>query len=296
MSRSFTPFFPPLILEKCLDLAKLITENKTGRANLKINLGNSRFDFAFENSSSSKAPDGISNKARKSKKKSSSDQRRDFLRRQKFLEKKRSSCPENTPPLSASSNPSLANVSAQPAIKESPLNAEVSNDTETLEEIVDTNTSNPVIENTRIMEVDVPPPISPISSPSSISNADPPKPITLLSPNNFRIDLNANQKDLPPELIENHSDETISISVLLKGRLRSSETSLRRTLKKCNLRSIEPKLYINLEEKARTIFHISIRKIALQTTLLSILENWISFEDVQPPCFRVSIGEKTFVM
>ena len=89
--------------------------------------------------------------------------------------------------------------------------------------------------------------ISPISSPSSISNADPPKPITLLSPNNFRIDLNANQKDLPPELNENHSDETISISALLKGSLRSSETSLRRTL-----RSIEPKLYVNLEEKWRT--------------------------------------------
>ena len=56
MSSSFTPFFPPLILEKCLDLAKLITENKTGRANLKINLGNSRFNFAFENAGMARKP------------------------------------------------------------------------------------------------------------------------------------------------------------------------------------------------------------------------------------------------
>ena len=290
------PFFPPLILEKCLDLAKLITENKTGRANLKINLGNSRFDFIYENASSSKAPSGISNKARKPKKKSPSDRRRDVLRRQKFLEKKRSSCPQNTSPSTASSAPSSANVSAEPAIKEYSLNAEASIDTESLEEIIETETSYPVNDDTRIMDADVPSPISPISSPSSISNVDPPKPIASLPPNNIPIDLNITKKDLPPEFIENYSDETISISVLLNGRLKPAETSLRRTLKKCNLRSIEPKLHLHLEEKAKSIFQISIRKKTLQNTLLSILNNWISVEEIQPPWFRVCIGNNIYLM
>ena len=139
------------------------------------------------------------------------------------------------------------------------------------------------------MDVDVPSPISPISSPSSISNVPPP---ISIPPNNFLVDLNIKKEELPTELVENHKDETIDISVLLNGSPKSAEASLRRTLKKCNLRSIEPKLSSNL----KCAFIISIRKTTLQNTLLMILNNWISVDETKPPWFRVRIGDKLFIM
>ena len=237
---SFTPFFPPLIMEKCLDLAKLITENKTGRANLNINLGNSSFDFAYENSSS-KALNGTSSTARKSKKKSPSDRRRDVLRKQQFLEKKRSSCPENVSPSTASST----NVSADPTIQEHPRNAEASKNMDNnLEEFAEAEVADPVNNeenSTRSMEVDVPSPISPLS-PSPIQNRP------YVPPNTFIIILNKEKKDLPPDLFQNLNDEMIQITVILNGNCKSTESSLRRTLTKCNLRSIEPKFNSNTKD------------------------------------------------
>ena len=291
---SFTPLFPPVILEKCLDLAKLITENKTGRANLKINLGNSSFDFSFENSTS-KALTGTTGMARKLKKKSPSDRRRDILRKQQFLEKKRNSCPDNSSPSTASST----NVPADPATQEHPRNAEASNSLDNLEEFTEAEVPDPVENTTRNMEVDVPSPISPLS-PSPIQNRP------YVPPNTFIINLNKDKKDLPPDLFENHIDEMIPITVILNGNRKTTESSLRRTLTKCNLRSIEPKVHSNQQDylfspnnqkdKAQSLFTIVLRKTNLQNTLKNILINWIPVEGTNDPWFRASIGEKIYLM
>ena len=109
---TFTPYFPPLILEKCLDLARDITEKQNGKAAFELNLGNSRFKFSIDNSLNTKT--GFPSRGSKSKNKSPSDRRRDALRRQKFLEKKRISSP---PSAVSSSDSSSADAAQVPVIK-----------------------------------------------------------------------------------------------------------------------------------------------------------------------------------
>ena len=137
---TYTPLFPPLILEKCLDLSRCIAKQKTGKAALEVNLGDSRFNFSVDFSSNFQT--GRSSKGSKSKKKSPSDQRRDARRKQQFLEKKRSSSPPSAvapmDPSSTVSNLSTDSSSPteNPVIKENLPNTETSEDMETMEEIV----------------------------------------------------------------------------------------------------------------------------------------------------------------
>jgi len=109
---SYTPCFPPVILEKFLDLAKCFTDKNTGKVNLEINLGSSRFNFSLDNSS--KVQTGSPSQAvlKKQRKKSPSDRRRDARRREKLLENKRNL----SSPGASSSNPS--STPSVPVIKE----------------------------------------------------------------------------------------------------------------------------------------------------------------------------------
>ena len=137
---TFTPLFPPLILDKCLDLARCIAKQKTGKAALEVNLGDSRFNFSVDYSSNFQT--GRSSQGTKLKKKSPSDQRRDARRKQKFLEKKRSSSPPSAvaplDPSTTSSNPSIDPSSPieNQVIEETLPNTETTEDMETLEETV----------------------------------------------------------------------------------------------------------------------------------------------------------------
>ena len=148
---SFTPSFPPLILDKCLDLARYIANEKAGKAALEVNLGNSRFNFSIDFSSNIRT--GRSSPGSNSKKKSPSDQRRDARRKQQFLEKKRTSSPPSpvTPLDPSSLNPSVApsSLTVNPVIEEFLPNIEASEDMETMEEIVEKQDSIPVISPTR---------------------------------------------------------------------------------------------------------------------------------------------------
>ena len=99
---AYTPCFPPLILEKCLEFAKFLSEKEAGKALLEINLGNSRFKFNVDHSSAIQA--GSPRLASKKNRKSPSDYRRDTRRKEVFLEKKKAAAvsPPSAPPSSSS--------------------------------------------------------------------------------------------------------------------------------------------------------------------------------------------------
>ena len=181
---SFTPCFPPVILEKCLDIAKYIAQKKTGRATLEVNLGSSRFSFSCDNSSGFQTGSSRQDqfrKNKKTKKKLPSDRKRDARRLEKFLEEKRNSSHPAASSLQPSTNISTSNLSL---ISETPMiNEEI--------EVMETDSpkisseSIPVIDVTRNATVEdsqqtpdnaelinVPTLISPINSPSK---PDPPK-------------------------------------------------------------------------------------------------------------------------
>ena len=179
---SFTPCFPPVILEKCLDFSKHLSQMKTGKASLQIKLGNSSFIFSVENSSF--AQTGRPSQGKIMKKKSPSDRRRDALRKEKFLAKKRNFSPPDAP--SPNSNSSSDSPIDSP--KESPVTVTVESppiakDTETMEtadELVEDDIADPETRQTRIHSVaniNVPPALSPITSPekATIKTTVPPE-------------------------------------------------------------------------------------------------------------------------
>ena len=86
-----------------------------GKAAFEVNLGDSRFKFSIDHSLNTKT--GFASRGSKSKNKSSSDRRRDALRRQKFLEKKRISSPPSAVPSSFSSSASPTDTAQVPVIE-----------------------------------------------------------------------------------------------------------------------------------------------------------------------------------
>ena len=176
---TFTPSFPPVILEKCLELARYIAEKKTGKAALEVKLGDSSFNFSINDSL--KTQTGFPNAGFRAKKKSPSDYRRDAIRREKFLEKMRkSSAPSTTSSLDPSSFPPM-DTSEVPVIltkgTPAPMTTESNEVTDTLEAniLLENKTKNniPVItarNRTEIKKTTFPPAISPINSPIKITN------------------------------------------------------------------------------------------------------------------------------
>jgi len=159
---TFTPCFPPVILEKCLDLAKYLAEKKTGKATLHINLGTSRFDFSVDHASDLQTGSPSLVIPKKLRKKSPSDRKRSFLRREKFLEEKRNASPPVDSPLSDNPNTS-AEISQEPVIEESPLVTNNSEDMDIVEENVPVNSPRNDTETKDDLQNLSPPAHSPIS-------------------------------------------------------------------------------------------------------------------------------------
>ena len=152
---TFTPNFPPALLEKCLDFSKYIAE-KTGKATFEINLGNSRFFFSADNCHQSPAGAAAASRGpgQTFKRKSPSDRKRDALRKEKFLESKRNSSPPGAPNQSSDlPNPPVetAMKSASPVMEPPNTGKGAAMDT--------TEDSKPL---------DLPPAISPINTPEKI--------------------------------------------------------------------------------------------------------------------------------
>jgi len=185
---TFTPCFPPVILEKCLDLAKNLADKKTGNATLEINLGASRFSFSMDHSSPIQTGSSRQDILKKKRKKSPSDRRRDSLRRENHLERKRnpsppgvsSSNPVSTSSMEISDSPQVpviieepvtntsdtVEVEPVPVINATRNESEIKDDDDD-DDDDDDNASNSMIsineEPTQIL--DLPPAISPINSP-----------------------------------------------------------------------------------------------------------------------------------
>ena len=164
---TFTPNFPPVLLEKCLDFSKYIAE-KTGKATLEINLGNSRFFFSVENSHQDQAGAASRRPGQFSKHKSPSDRKRDALRRERFLDKKRNSSPPGAPETSSniSNNPvDNAKVSAIPVTETSNSGKGEAMDTTEDKHVPEISSRNESKETTIASQLDLPTAISPINSP-----------------------------------------------------------------------------------------------------------------------------------
>lgn len=108
--------FPPLLLEKSLELSNYFAQKKTGNFKLEIKVGTSSYACSIDHSSGRQtgSPSQLVKPKKVRKKKYPSDKRRYYRRREKFLERKRSSSPPN--PSNQSSTPSTDS----PFIKESP--------------------------------------------------------------------------------------------------------------------------------------------------------------------------------
>ena len=141
-----------------------------------------------------------------------------------------------------------------------------------------------------------PPIISPISSPSPAPAKQNDNSIEKDQPNFevFRIDLNCNKKDWPSE-IQTSEIDLIPIFVEILGNEKSTEISLRRTLKKCNLRSIEPKRQ-EFNKTDRFVYSINIRKNSLQNLLIKIQNNWISIEESMLFNFQMSLKNTWYII
>ena len=159
---TFTPNFPPALLEKCLDFSRYIAE-KTGKATFEINLGNSRFFFSADNchqspaGAASRGPGRASNRG-PFKRKSPSDRKRDALRKEKFLDRKRNSSPPGAPYESSDlPNPPVDSAMESTSPVKEPPNAGKSAAMDT------TENSTPL---------DLPPVISPINTPEKIQSEE----------------------------------------------------------------------------------------------------------------------------
>ena len=187
---SLNSSFPPFLLEKCLDITRNLSQLKTGKASLKINLGSSSFDFSLDLSANIQTGSSSQANLRK-KKKSPSDQRRSALRREKFLEEKRNA---NLHPVASSPKPPPTDLSKLSLISEAPMTIDTSEAMATdscNQAILQEAVKNPVLginearnsvikvpvhkiavtvnDSTHIQDSEnqhLPPAISPISSPS----------------------------------------------------------------------------------------------------------------------------------
>ena len=132
---TFIPCFPPVILEKFLDLAKYLADMKTGKASLNINLGSSRLSFSVDHAPHLQTGTPSQLKKKKLRKKSPSDRKRDSLRREKFLEEKRRSSPPAESSSSDDPNP-YTEIAQETVIEESQSIANITEDMDTVEEVV----------------------------------------------------------------------------------------------------------------------------------------------------------------
>ena len=107
--------------------------------------------------------------------------------------------------------------------------------------------------------------------------------------------LNCKKEDWPSELT-GENNESVIVSTVVKGSERSSEISLRRTLKKCNLRSIDPKKDPECKIVGKFAYNFPVMKNSLQTLLLNISKNWISVENSKIDAFLIEVFDKEKVI
>ena len=274
---TFTPCFPPVILEKFLDLAKYLADKKTGKASLDINLGTSRLSFSVDHASHLQTGTPSQDLPKKLRKKSPSDQKRDSLRMEKHLEKKRNSTPPADSPSSNNSTPP-AEIAQENVIEEPPSFTNITEDMDTVEEIVEeivpVKSRNKTEANDESKNLSLtspilhpPPIISPLKSPVT-----PPK-------KSFDLD---DPNDWPHELSSENSEFLITVVIVNdENDEKSSIASLQRTFKKCNIRSLDPKLRPQVRE-GYFGYQINFNQLhpnQLQNTLKKIKKNFISVQD-----------------
>ena len=157
-----------------------IAKEKTGKAAIEVNLGDSRFNFSIDFSSHIQT--GRPSEGSKLKRKSPSDQRRDARRKKEFLERKKvSSLPSAVSPLDPSSTTSTptmetssnmsnvpvdnAKVSAIPVNQPSNSGKREAMDTTEDKHVPEISSRNESKETTIASQLDLPTAISPINSP-----------------------------------------------------------------------------------------------------------------------------------
>ena len=296
------PTLPPPLLERCLALSEHLYAMKSGSG--KLELSPSHFFFSVNHSPGTKEtgnqnPNPLNPVKRK---KSPSDLRRNAVRKKKFLENKNlvvspqispgtsshssstvipSSNTEEPPTPSSLIPPSNMNAPPSPNMNSDNTDDQNQDLPETNMEVEGQSPLIPhnVIEIPENIDVEtLPPVVSPISSPSQSpeEETDIRETITIGDwPEDFSTMVKNNNRSIDVTAIISASD------------FKSALASLKRTLKKCNLRNIEPRkldeVPLKLEKSSQDSFAFEFTIVLknLKSTFSNIKRNWIEVQQSQ---------------
>ena len=285
------PTLPPPLLERCLALSEHLCTMKSGSAKLEISP--SHFLFSVDHPPGNKEAGNLSTTPPNpiKRKKTPSDLRRNAKRKKKFLEEKylaSSGTSSQTTSINTGKSPNPSPVNPPSNIEESPdPNPNIEELTSHQHEKLDLPETN--------MEVDAQIPMIPNNPANNVTetteNIDeetlPPADMDVTTPQP-EFSLNREIKEVidlsdawPEDIIKILNDPKNSSSsltvVTIVGNAKDYKSalgSLRKTLRKCNLRSIEPKKVENLAEGAFAFEFKLIRK-NIKPTFMNIKNNWM---------------------
>ena len=102
------------------------------------------------------------------------------------------------------------------------------------------------------------------------------------------------KEDWPFEFSQDEKNDLIRIETIIQGNEKSNEISLRRTLKKSNLCSIEPtklqgdELALANEVSRHSVFVLNVRKGSIQNLLSRIQNNWTEIDNSKLVVFQIA--------
>jgi len=286
------PTLPPAFLERCLAFSEQLYTMKSGVAKLEISP--SHFLFSIDQHPGNKETGPTFLKPQQSKrKKTPSDLRRNARRMAEHLERKNIAKPSTTsslekpesttliPPTSEeksipTSNPEDNSPGEPPeTAQEPPFSNDIPSENE-----VHMDVDKPVLENVSDDPVDM-------TTQSVLEDSISSPPLFSIKRDISEItDLNdAWPEDLNKILYDpKTSSSSFNVATFVSAKnYKSAIGSLRRTLKKCNLRSIEPKKVEDLAEGAFA-FELKLIRKNIKASIMNIKNNWINDEEEPQLC------------
>lgn len=285
------PTLPPVFLERCLALSEHLFAMKSGSA--KLELSPSHFIVSVDHPPVTKESGYYNTNFEKptKRKKSPSDLRRNALRLKKHLEQKNGPTP--MPSSAAETSPHSSPTVPSPLKEEllpNPSPVISANTEETTHHSTLTHENQDLPESN--MEVDTNVPMTPHNDNEDVSEAPVDIDVSLdSSPDAFSfkipisevVDLCDWHEDLNTVQNNPENGNTLTVvTIVCAEDSNAAKGSLQRTLKKCNLRSIEPKKVNNLLEDNRDrensdtfTFEFKVIRKNIKATILNIKKNWM---------------------
>jgi len=286
------PTLPLVFLERCLALSEHLFAMKSGSA--KLELSPSHFIFTVNHPPDmSKEPGSRSSNFPKptKRKKTPSDLRRNALRMKKFLE-------EKNQPTTMPSSDAGTSLHTSPTDISPPKDEKLPSPTPSISTVTSANTEEPTHHPTPThenqdlpdMEVDTNGPMTPekedvpeVLDDIDVSQDSSPDAFSFKMPISKIVDLCDWHEDLNTVQNNPNNSNTLTVAAIVCAEnSNSAKGSLQKTLKKCNIRSIEPKRVNNLVEDHRAnensdtfAFEFKVNKKTIKAMILNMTKNWM---------------------